>query len=233
MIWRRSLTVPLIDVLSGSTLRQPWHLRHLSSELWCLDTRHREEVSQAWDWSWYWGRTLDLCLSQPVQRRCSEWHSLWTIVRLRQVLTVENFKYFRCPSWLNDKSEHFIASSECDNGAWSASVPVPPSTPLFPSSLPSPGSPPVSCSCPPLLLNYDPNTESGTMFHCDTDLDWSTLPITISPGTRCYLLCDTMLVDIVQCRSVLSWCIHIKKAGCPPTHPSMVLIIISYIQKKY
>ena len=42
------------------------------------------------------------------------------------------------------------------------------------------------------------------MFHCDTDLDWSTLPITISPGTRCYLLCDTMLVDIVQCRSVLS-----------------------------
>lgn len=107
----------------------------------------------------------------------------------------------RCPSWTNVAGDHISAISRCqEDGTWSASAPSPPGDLLFPSSLASPVSPDISCTCPTLLLTYNPNKEPGAEFHCSNPIDWDQLPVTLKSSDRCYLLCDYMLTATISCK---------------------------------
>ena len=58
----------------------------------------------------------------------------------------------------------------------------------------------MGCHCLPLNLTYNPNLEEGTEFHCNPAMDWENLPAKIETNTQCNLLCDKMLIDIIECK---------------------------------
>ena len=54
--------------------------------------------------------------------------------------------------------------------------------------------------CKPLNITYNPNEEKGAEFHCNPPVDWNNLPAQISKTAQCNLLCDKMLVAVVECK---------------------------------
>ena len=106
---------------------------------------------------------------------------------------------------MNKEGAAVSAISTCqDDGTWSASEMSPPGAPGYPSSLPSPESPDIPCSCPSLNLTYNPNDEPGASFGCNKPIDWDNMPVIIDPSTKCYLVCGFMLTATVVCRFVIN-----------------------------
>ena len=57
-------------------------------------------------------------------------------------------------------------------GTWQAAAIYPPGQPEEPLELRTPDQPMPSCACQPLKLDYNPNTEDQTDFHCISELSW-------------------------------------------------------------
>ena len=59
----------------------------------------------------------------------------------------------------------------------------------------------------PLNITYNPNEEEGAEFHCKPAFSLTSLPVQMDTSTKCYLLCNRMLVATVQCKKG-SWTGH-------------------------
>jgi len=113
--------------------------------------------------------------------------------------------YTYCPSWRNKAGDVIAAKSICqDDGSWSEPRAFPPGDLQMPASLNKPDEEMMGCGCHALNLTYNPNTETGAEFYCDTEIqDWSSLPIKIDTTNRCHLFCDKMLISITECKEGL------------------------------
>jgi len=113
--------------------------------------------------------------------------------------------YTYCPSWRNKAGDVIAAKSICqDDGSWSEPRAFPPGELQMPTSLNKPDEEMMGCGCHALNLTYNPNTESGAEFYCDTEIsDWSNLPVKIDTTNRCHLFCDKMLISITECKEGL------------------------------
>ena len=106
----------------------------------------------------------------------------------------------RCGSWTNKAGNTITAMSTCQaDKTWSTPAIFPPGALSIPSKLSKPDEPDMLCKsvCKPLKLTYNPNLELGAGFHCNTPLNWESLPVKVEPSNTCHLFCDKMLVAVV------------------------------------
>ena len=69
--------------------------------------------------------------------------------------------------------------------------------------------------------------ENGAEFHCNSPVDWTRLPQPLQTDNVCHLLCDRILIDVVQCKEGVwtgnpdlgFWC-HQPKEQNDETGPS-------------
>lgn len=108
-----------------------------------------------------------------------------------------------CHSWTNAAGEMVTAKSTCQSdGTWSKPTAFPGGPLKNPAMLNSPDGPDMECGdCKPLNLTYNPNEEKGTEFYCNPRVDFSNLPVKIDHQAQCNLLCDKMLVLVVECQN--------------------------------
>ena len=141
--------------------------------------------------------------SQSLQRGHSSRHCLSHLVcwSTHREQTIIIFFTSRCPSWRNQAGSLITAKSTCQpDGSWSDPTPFPPGPLYFPPTLNTPDILDMGCNCQPLNITYNPNLEAGTEFHCSPEMDWDNLPAKIETNTQCNLLCDKMLIDIIECK---------------------------------
>jgi len=114
-----------------------------------------------------------------------------------------------CFSWRTTAGLPFTAMSTCkSDGSWTSPVHFPRGSLERPYVLETPDRGDMPCaptaiptaSCKPLNITYNPNEEEGAGFFCTPPLDWSNLPVRMDKPTKCYLLCNMMLVATVQCK---------------------------------
>jgi len=121
-------------------------------------------------------------------------HSRWRCEKVNPYtkdIPAGTFCHTWCPSWRNKKGELVTAQSVCqEDGSWSQSVAFPPGPLSTPATLPRPDDQDPPCGCEPLTLTYNPNEEKGTEFYCNTQLNWTTLPLPLLTDNVCHLLCD-------------------------------------------
>jgi len=163
-------------------------------------------------------------------------HSRWRCEKVNPYtkdIPAGTFCHTWCPSWRNKKGELVTAQSVCqEDGSWSQSVAFPPGPLSTPATLPRPDDQDPPCGCEPLTLTYNPNEEKGTEFYCNTQLNWTTLPLPLLTDNVCHLLCDKMLIDVIECKNGVwsgrpedgFWCNHPKPMiGLWGTNEDMII----------
>ena len=152
---------------------------------------------------------MEMLWNQSLQRGYSDgyrmsYHVMSLENRIKNYTNQTNQQIiFRCPSWRNKAGVRVTGTSTClAKGTWSTPKAFPPGPLFFPHTLNKPDSGDMPCGCRPLNITYNPNLEKGTEFFCDPpcSLSQANLPARIDTNTQCHLLCDKMLVAVIECK---------------------------------